>query len=176
MDPRSDAELVAAASRGDRAAFAALYARHRDWVVGLARRFTRDDETALDVMQETFAYLLRKGAGLRLTARLTTFLYPVVKNTALAMRRRERAGALGEDVEARPVAPAADHGALIAAVSILPETHREVLLMRFVDDMALDEIAAALSIPVGTVKSRLHHAIRMLRENPGIREYFERPG
>ena len=48
-------------------------------------------------------------------------------------------------------------------LSALPETHREVLLMRFVDGMSLAEVAAALSIPEGTVKSRIHNAIATLR-------------
>ncbi|HEX5047019.1 MAG TPA: sigma factor, partial [Gammaproteobacteria bacterium] len=87
-DPRSDDELVAACNVGDAdeatRAFEALYRRHRDFVLRVARRFTRDRELALDALQETFAYLLRKfppaGSGLVLTARLQTLLYPVAKN------------------------------------------------------------------------------------------------
>ena len=45
--------------------------------------------------------------------------------------------------------------------------------MRFVDDMTLQEIADALNIPPGTVKSRLHHALKTLRENEGTRRYFD---
>lgn len=53
-----DAELVAAINQGDHAAFETLYRRHRDWTVNLAFRFTGDEALALDVMQETFLYLL----------------------------------------------------------------------------------------------------------------------
>ena len=56
----------------------------------------------------------------------------------------------------------------------LPEAQREVLLMRFVDGLTLAEIAEALAIPLGTVKSRLHNALRALRDDPRVREYFER--
>ena len=66
----SDIELVAAINDGDAAAFEVLYFRHRDWVVALAYRFIGDSDAALDVMQETFMYLLKKFPGFRLTANL----------------------------------------------------------------------------------------------------------
>jgi RNA polymerase sigma-70 factor (ECF subfamily) len=52
---------------------------------------------------------------------------------------------------------------------------RQVMLLRFVDDLTIDEIAAAMAIPAGTVKSRLHHAIAALRQDPRIRKYFDFP-
>ena len=87
-DPRDDAGLVEAINRGDATAFEALYYRYRDWVVRLARRITGNDADALDVLQETFAYLLGKFPGLRLTARMTTFLYPAVKHLSLVARSK----------------------------------------------------------------------------------------
>jgi RNA polymerase sigma-70 factor, ECF subfamily len=68
-DPRSDQELIAAANAGEVGAFESLYRRHRDWVAGLACRFTGDRDAALDVMQETFVYLLGKFPGSRRTSR-----------------------------------------------------------------------------------------------------------
>ena len=194
-DPRTDLELVAAIERGDTAAFEALYRRYRDWVVRLARRFTQDDDLALDVLQEVFLYLLGRFPGFRLRARMTTFLYPAVKNLSLRHRSRsQRAqGSLEDAAEiAAPAsgalftgAPAsgATSGQLAAGglagdaiarvVALLPAAHAEVLLMRFVDDMALAEIAAALDVPLGTVKSRLHNALAALRQDPRTRELFE---
>lgn len=178
-DPRTDAELVDALNDGDTSAFDALYFRYRDWVVRLAVRFAGHEDDALDVLQETFSYVLRKFPGFRLTSAMTTFLYPVVKHLALAARRkRQRMG--GDEVALqaaadRPVAPdpRAAREELGEVVSGLPETHREVLLMRFVDAMSLEEIAVALDIPIGTVKSRLHNAIAMLRKDPKTRAYFD---
>src|SRR5690242_11225682 len=86
-DLRSDQQLVALLNKGDWSAFEPLYFRHRDWVYRLACRFTGEHAAALDVVQEAFAYLLTQFPGFRLTAKLTTFLYPVVKNTALAAKR-----------------------------------------------------------------------------------------
>ena len=89
-DARSDQRLIAAAQSGDQQAFHALYLRYRDWVLQVAYRFTGHREDALDVVQETFTYLVRKLPELTLTAKLTTFLYPVVKHQAGQMRRKRR--------------------------------------------------------------------------------------
>jgi RNA polymerase sigma-70 factor (ECF subfamily) len=64
-------------------------------------------------------------------------------------------------------------GDLAAVVSGLPETHREVVLMRFVDGLTLEEIGQALDIPLGTVKSRLHNALAALRKDPRVLRFFE---
>jgi len=166
-DPRTDVELVAAGNQGDESALAAIYLRYRDWVYCLALRFTGDRERAADVTQEAFAYLYSKFPGLRLRAKLTTLLYPAVKNTALAMKRKRNPESAGDAVEAYVSPDAAEAGvdaaALQRAVAALPDGQREVLLMRVVDEMALAEIALALGIPEGTVKSRLHHAVRGLK-------------
>lgn len=177
-DSRSDAQLVEAINAGSEQAFEVLYRRHRDWVVRLAMRFTRDRDAALDVMQETFIYLLGKVPNLILTARLTTFLYPVVKHLALAQQRktrRERPAAELPDPPAAGDAPAEQSRADLAAVlGALSASHREVVLMRYVDGLSMAEIAAALQIPDGTVKSRLHHALRQLRDDPRTKRFFDR--
>lgn len=167
-----------AANAGDEEALGALYLRHRDWAVSLAYRFTGDRELALDVMQESFIYFFSKFPGFRLRAKVTTFLYPVIRNSALAARRKKKPG-VGEEFELT-AHPAADvHGEkpvpqeLATAVSRLPDGQREVLLMRVVDDMSTSEISLALGIPEGTVKSRLHHAIGALRRDPALKRYWD---
>ena len=177
--PRTDHDLIDAVNRGDAGAFEALYWRHRDWVVNLAYRFTADHALALDVLQETFLYFLKKFPGLTLTCQLRSFLYPAVRNLALAARRKaERLQSEdGELPELEAPAPATTgdtvRGQLAAVVSALPETHREVLLLRFVDGLSLNEIAMALEIPLGTVKSRLHNALDALRRDERTKEFFD---
>ena len=83
---RTDQELVRAIQEGDLSAFEALYLRYRDWVVSLAYRFCGHREDALDVLQETFAYLLKKLPSLELRSQMKTFLYPAVKHLALARK------------------------------------------------------------------------------------------
>ncbi len=177
-DPRSDGELIDAINTGDDRAIEALYFRYRGWVHGVSTRFTRDQDLALDVLQETFAYVLRKCPGLKLTAEMKTFLYPVIKHTAIALRRKslrfvsddEALADLGAPPNPSPESARAE---LASALCLLPTEQRETLLMRFVDDMTLQEIADALNIPLGTVKSRLHHALKTVREHEHTRRYFD---
>jgi RNA polymerase sigma-70 factor, ECF subfamily len=177
-DSRSDQQLVTRCNQGDTAAFEIIYYRYRDWVIHLAARFTGDHTDALDVMQETFSYLLRKFPGFTLTSSLTTFLYPVVKNTAIRIRQKRRRTIFSEALPENPAAielGGADDGLgdLRVALSRLSDAHREVVLMRFVDDMSLEAIAKTLAIPIGTVKSRLHHAINGIRNDPQALRYFQ---
>ena len=180
-DSRSDHALVAALNAGDDGAFDALYFRHRDWVTALAFRFTGDHALALDVLQETFLYFARKFPGFTLTSQLRTFLYPAVRNLALTARRKaERLQSDGTELDAlespapAPVEDAqAARDRLAAALAGLSDEHREVLLLRFVEGLSLGEIADAMGIPLGTVKSRLHHALNLLRRNERTRAFFD---
>lgn len=179
MLDRSDAELLSLAGRGDAAAFEALYLRHRDFVHRVAWRFCRDESEALDVLQDVFAGLLRRAPRIRLTGRLTTYLYPAVRNAVATRRRKDRPLKFGEVPERPEVGeriPVDLHPELRAALESLSEPHREVLLMRAVDGLSMEEIGAALGIPSGTVKSRLHHAVQSLREREGLREHWNDTG
>ena len=177
-DPRSDEALVQTCNEGDAAqaaqAFEALYLRHKDYVLRVALRFVSDTDTALDVLQETFAYLLRRfpptGEGLVLSAKLTSLLYPVAKNTAItALRKAGRFPSGDEEPDDLPggerAEPAGDTGDIRKALADLPSGQREVLQLRFVDDLSLQEVAGVLDIPLGTVKSRLHLGIARLRSS-----------
>ena len=173
-DPRSDNALIAACNDGNAReaarAFEVLYQRHKDYVLRVASRFVPDTDTALDVLQETFLYLLRRfpptGPGIDLTAKLTTLLYPVAKNTALtALRRTNRFPAVEVEPDELGTTEAAATGDAAAVIDALPVRQREVLLLRFVDGLSLDEIAQVLDIPLGTVKSRLHVGINRLRSS-----------
>jgi RNA polymerase sigma-70 factor (ECF subfamily) len=179
-DKRDDLELIAAVNNGDAAAFEILYYRYRDWVAGLARRFTGDDDAALDVLQETFLYFLRKFPGFRLTANLKTFLYPAVRNLSIAARRKAaRYQANEADLDrventAAPEQTGTPQADLEIVLAALPEEQREVLLLRFVDGLSLAEVGQAMGIPLGTVKSRLHNALETLRHDGRTKEFFEK--
>ena len=179
LDTRTDLELIAAMNRGDDRAFEVLYFRYRDWVTALAFRFTGEESLALDVLQETFLYFLKKFPGFKLTAELKTFLYPAVKNLSIGARRKaERHQSTEGELTVlanQPAAPAAitNSGDLSAVLASLSEEHREVLLLRFVDGLNLGEIAEVMGIPLGTVKSRLHNALTLLRKDPRTRSFFE---
>ncbi len=179
IDSRSDDELIASLNAGDASAFDALYFRYRDWVVNLAFRFTSDREISLDVLQETFLYLLKKFPGFRLTAQMKTFLYPAVRNLSIAARRKNQRYQSSEEelqkIDNSPVVEVSfgESDQLAAVVANLSEEHREVLLLRFVDGLSLGEISEVLEIPLGTVKSRLHNALATLRADPRTKDFFE---
>ena len=180
VDSRTDVELIhlcsTAAGPAATAAFESLYRRHRQYVVRVAARFAGDRDTALDALQETFIWLLRQfrpvGPGLTLTGKLTTLLYPVAKHCALDARRRERRDTTGIELPEEPV-PAVDlPGDIEAVLASLSDDHREVLVLRYVDGFTLAEIAEALAIPLGTVKSRIHLAVKQLRDDPVACQFF----
>jgi len=173
----SDRKLIELANEGDPDAFGRLYYRYRDWVYRLAWRFTSNNEDALDVVQEVFSYLLGKFPGFELTASMTTFLYPVVRHVSFRIRSKSSRFTSEDEIlddQAAPKSEENEHyrSELTAVLAGLSGGQREVLLMRFVDDMSLQEIAAALDIPVGTVKSRLHNALQLLRSDRRTRDYF----
>lgn len=169
---------LAAGPPADGQAFGALYGRHQTWAWRVARRFCGED-LAHDAVQEAFLYLARKGAlaSFVLSAKLTTFLYPVLKHEAQAAARKSvRTLGVGDAPLAQ--VPAAANGSghdddLALLLANLPAEQREAILLRFVDGLSMTEIAAATQVAEGTVKTRLHHAIRKLREDPLCRRYFD---
>ncbi len=182
-DPRSDETLVQVCNQGNpraaRAAFEALYVRHKDYVLRVALRFTPNIDLALDALQDTFVQLLRRfpptGDGITLTAKLTTLLYPIARNATITALRRAGRFPVAHDIApdelpARPEREDDDIGGLLAS---LPSGQREAITLRFVDGMSMREIAEALGIPEGTVKSRLHHGIARLRASPALKDFFD---
>lgn len=185
-DPRPDLELIDAVNAGPPGsdqAFEALYLRHRGYALRIAMRFTGERNLALDAVQDSFIYFYKKFPGFVLTAKLTTFLYPVIKHNALALKQKSKraqgdasdeslAGLADADPGNDPAKAEAPDD-LDVVLAALPDAQREVLVLRFVDGLALEDIANALQVPLGTVKTRIHHAIRKLREDPATKKYFE---
>jgi RNA polymerase sigma-70 factor (ECF subfamily) len=174
---KSDQELIELVNKGDSDAFEALYYRYRDWVYRLAWRFTGNRTDALDALQETFTYLLGKFPGFELTASMTTFLYPVVRHVSFTISNKRSRFTSDEEILNELSAPKSEESEhyrseLAAVLIVLSDEQREVLLMRFVDNMSLQEIAAVLDVPLGTVKSRLHNALQVLRSDRRTQIYF----
>jgi len=194
----SDAEAIARARAGDHEGFRILVDRYQARAFRLARRVLRDEETARDAVQEA---LLKAYASLdRFEGRSSfyTWLYRLVMNQCLDLKRRDRSGRHvdwddGDPVEAAGAlqpppevsgvrfAPAADvmrkelRELISEAIEQLPGDARQTLLMREVDGLSYAEIAKAQGIPKGTVMSRLHYARRQVRELL-IEAGVERPG
>lgn len=173
LDP-TDADLITAIQRGDPSAFDQLYARHRQWVYRLAYRFTGHDADAWDVLQEAFLYLAKRLPALHLTASLRTLLFPAVKNLAIKANAKRRKLIAGDALlGALPSSPAAaGNEDLLQALQALEPQQRQLIVLRYIDDLSIAEIADILSLPEGTVKSRLFHAHRAIRDNKTLQRYF----
>jgi RNA polymerase sigma-70 factor, ECF subfamily len=174
MEETADSELIDRMNAGDESAFAEVYHRHREWAYRMACRITGCQHMAQDVLQETFRYFLGKFPGFELRCELRTFLYPAIRNLSLrALKSAQRfvGGETGESAIGQLAAPAEDasgNGDLHHIIAKLSTDHREILLLRFVDGMTLPEISTLTGIPLGTAKSRLHHALAALRSDPKI--------
>ena len=165
---RTDHELIAAANRGDAAAMEQLYRRHRHWALAVARRYCSRAADAEDVLQEVFKYFFAKFPGFTLTCQLRTFLFPVIRNRSLDLHRKQARYTELPDEHAttRPASGVDERQsrrALADLVADLPPDQRDVVILRFLDGCKVAEIAQRLGIPAGTVKSRLHHALKALR-------------
>ena len=144
--------------------------------ISLAWRFTRKDDVALDCLQETFAYILRKTPNLKLTAKITTFLYPVVLHLSMAALNKKTLLPL-EAATDEPIYEKEDRlfdkqSDLAVVLSNLPPKQQEIIFMKYFDGLTIEEISKALNIPKGTVKSRINNALRILREDNRTKKYF----
>ncbi len=176
MDVHNDdeCELISRAQAGEATAFERLAHEHaaRLWRCALA--LGKDSHWAEDLVQETLIEAWRSLARFDGRCRFSTWLYGILRHRFLKGRRRRNAAqpslsnAPGGDHSTtwspdRLAEASEDAQGVRRAVAGLPEEHRLVVELRFFAGATLDEIAAALDCPLGTVKSRLHHALEKLR-------------
>jgi RNA polymerase sigma factor (sigma-70 family) len=134
------------------------------------RRLVAGEQEAQQVLQETWVKVLRGLPRLRRPERLPVWLYSIARKTAMSYLRSKyteqtlfaRDGNV-PDVSGNSDLSFDDAEQVHYGLSRVSLVHREVLTLFFLQDLSLEEIAAVLEIPVGTVKSRLHHAKRMLK-------------
>lgn len=168
-----DEYLAASARAGDRAAFGLLAERWQLKLLAHAWRLLGDHEAARDAVQEAWADIL-KGLGRLDDVRVfPAWAYRIVtRRAADAIRRRQRDRRLGDAYAAEQALDAAgeanaetnaDAPALNAAIAALPPDQRAAIALFYTEDFSVAQIAAALNVPAGTVKTRLMHARRKLR-------------
>jgi RNA polymerase sigma-70 factor (ECF subfamily) len=170
----SDDELMLLARAGREDAFETLMRRHQAFVFGLSTRFMADRALGRDVMQDVFLALWRERGRYQANGRFRSYLAAMTLNRChMVTRSRKshdaRATRSGQ-LDARPVElpidvlvereRAREVRQLLARV---PDHHREVLVMRFSEELELEEIARATGRPLGTVKSHLFRGLKALR-------------
>lgn len=163
--------LVLRCRRGQRQALEELVQRWEKPLLYYIRRYVEDEHESLQILQQTWVKVLQGLRSLREPRRLPAWLYSIARKTALShLRAKYSEQALFGDNDA--LGDYSDGGASVTfddaeqihyGLSRLSLIHREVLTLFFLQDLSLEEIAGVLEIPIGTVKSRLHHAKRALK-------------
>jgi len=169
-DDLLDELLAVRCQLGERAAFDELIERWHSPLWHYVRRLLGDGDMAAEVLQEVWIRVLRGLPTLRQPSRLRAWLFTIARRTAmdrLRIKYSEPPAASIDDVDvAGPEEPdlAQDLEAMQQELARMPLVEREVLVLFYLEELTLDQIAAVLGVPPGTVKSRLFRARRMLRQ------------
>lgn len=180
----TDVELVEQIRGGEISALEVLMRRHNRTLYRTARAILRDDAEAEDAVQETYLRAYRALGTFRGESKLSTWLVRITANEAL-MRRRRKSGtamvvpmdsaALAGDKWDEPMSdePGPERDALRSQmrriletrIDALPDTYRAVFVLRALEELSVEETAAALGIPEATVRTRYFRARGLLRES-----------
>ncbi len=176
MSDFDERDLVARCQRGDDRAFQELVERYKDLVYALAMRSVSSPARADDLAQEAFLRVYRGLPRFRGDARLSTWIYRIVANLCAESRARHPDREIPlDEVEgrgrARPAPGAVDrsfgdlelHDRLEKAIARLPPNYRVLVAGHYLKGLRYEDLAAALDLPLGTVKTHLHRAKRALR-------------
>ena len=194
VNPENDAELLARFAAGEDAAFRTLVSRYKNGLYTFLRRFLNNNELIEDIFQETFLQLFTSRESFDQNRPLRPWLFTIAANKAKdALRKQKRTSAITigtisgdeqtsfEDVlntinlgaerqEAGPYENIErdETAALVRKViSNMPENLREILILSYFNKFSYKQMADILSIPIGTVKSRLHAAINRFSKDWG---------
>ena len=182
--PSDDAELVRRARARDSAAFRTIMERHNRRLYRIARSILRNDSEAEDAVQEAYVNALTHLGGFRGDSSLATWLSRITMNEALGRLRRKRSAMDLETFEAqrteaqiikfpqtvtsddpeRTMAQREILQLVERATDNLPEIFRIVFMARVIEGMSVEETAGLLGLQPETVKTRLHRARRLVRE------------
>ena len=184
--PGSDRDLMHRLAAGDREALAPLMERHYRRLYRLALSYLRNQDDALDAVQETFVKAFQKAERWDGASEAGPWLSRITINVAIDRYRRDKRRratftpmeegdhdetvATGDPSPERRTFGLEVAGRIASAVRVLPEKQRAVFVLRHYEEMSLEEIADSLGMNLGTVKSSLHRAVHRLRERlTGIR-------
>ena len=170
----ADREIVAGIAGGKRQALDALYQRHAQPLFGYLLTLTSDRGLAEEILQDTFVAAWRGASRFEGRSSVKTWLFGIARRQAHNVLRRrslsftdDAALDLTPSDEPEPetsVLLNAERQAVVAAIERLNATHREVLVLAFVHELPYAAMAELLEVPVGTIKSRLNSAKRLLRQ------------
>ena len=176
LEPVSDSELIHQLQKNSLEALGTLYDRHKRMVYRTALAITGDTEAAADLLQDVFLRLYRFARNIDPQRTLAPWLYRMTANQSYTwLKRHNRWMSSLEDLAekltgSRRLVPAVmvesddSWQQVRKAILVLPFSQRVVVVLYYINDLSLQEIAEILDIPEGTVKSRLHYGRRALKE------------
>ncbi len=173
MDELSDSRLIAQIQSGNIRAFSALYEKYRHRVYRTALAITRDAAAAEDILQECFLRVHAHIDKLHGEHTLAPWLYRVTVNLSYQrLNKDHRQFQILRRLVEPPAHPSPPltveqeelHEIVTRALDMLSFDHRVVVVLYYLNEFSVEEIAEILDCPVGTVKSRLHYARRRLKE------------
>jgi RNA polymerase sigma-70 factor, ECF subfamily len=163
--------LVVRLKRGDQSAFASIVEMWERPLFYYLRRLTPSEADVWDLLQETWLKVFRSIGTLRDPRTLPAFLYTTARNTAISRLRNSQFEENWASPSDEILESSADEISVFDnaeqvhhALDQLPLPQREALTLYFLQDLSLEEIAALLAVPVGTVKSRLHYGKAAIRK------------
>jgi RNA polymerase sigma-70 factor (ECF subfamily) len=178
MAEATETALVGRCQQGDHEAFGELIERYQALVFGLLARSVQDRATAEDLAQEAFLRIHRGLPYFRGDARLGTWIYRIVANIVAEYHARRRHGDTSLDETYQNGEPRFDPGMVDAAfsdielrdalekgIAALPPQYRLVVAGYYLKGLKYEELADALGVPLGTIKTHLHRAKRLLRHH-----------
>jgi len=175
MSRQTDGALICRSRQGDLAAFEALYEGYKGQVFRTALAITRDQSAAEDILQECFIRLHRSLGSLDEGQPLAPWLYRVTVNLCYSWMTRQRRwlhsleealewlGALPQPSPVQLVERQEVRTAIEQAINSLSLDQRVTLVLYYLNGLSVEEVAVAMSCPVGTVKSRLYYGRKNVR-------------
>jgi RNA polymerase sigma-70 factor (ECF subfamily) len=174
MSDLAEADLIARCQQGDEQAFRELVDRYKDLVFGVLARSSVDRSRVEDLAQEVFLRIHRGLPYFRGEAKLTTWIFRIVLNLlsqASQKRRTPREVPLDSELPShepcsydRSTSDLELRDRLDKAMARLPANYRLLIAGHYLNDVKYEDLAEALDIPVGTVKTHLHRAKKQLRD------------
>jgi RNA polymerase sigma-70 factor (ECF subfamily) len=172
MDHGNERDLIERCRRGDEGAFEELVDRYKDLVFALIARTIPDRSRAEDVAQDVFLRVHRGLPYFRGEAQLSTWIYRIVANVCLQDQARPRTAVSLDDADHAALAPAGSdrqfgdielRDRLEKAIARLPANYRLLVAAHYLKGVRYEDLAEALQLPLGTVKTQLHRAKQQLR-------------
>jgi len=189
INNQNDADLYARFAAGDEAAFRTIVRQYKNGLYAFLRRFLKDQNLIEDIFQETFLQIFTSRENFDTSRPLRPWLFTIAANKAKdALRKQQRNTALtigtvadSEQMSFNDVLNSITSDKVVPydnmarnetatrvrqVIANMPENLREILILSYFNKFSYKQMASILSIPIGTVKSRLHTAVHRVQNNP----------